>query len=330
MHWIASSCTQIIALGCILRNFASLCDLFYLDHLNINYIIQPIYPTDFVMDYQELGAQFDWKTASKKQIDDAYQNNELIKVSSTTNSKCHAPSVSDHFTLLRHKTTTDDDESAAKIIDYSVCWKCDKLYTTKRNKNRDKSKLSYPNQNLRAHTCFKKLLEEAKKREEKENASKGIPTFRDELITQCRQIILEQGALPAIVEDIRPFSFTEGSGMKQYAKSLIRVGTILQVMPGDDVIDKLIPFRKACTTALKKRYSKDENALKNHFKVLNEEILPSFHLSFDLWTDRGKKHHYLGLMAHEVNKETKEMEVYCLEMIDWEELAIQPIAMDKE
>eukprot|EP01083_Nonionella_stella_P289474 985042_1 len=141
MHWIASSCTQIIALGCILRNFASLCDLFYLDHLNINYIIQPIYPTDFVMDYQELGAQFDWKTASKKQIDDAYQNNELIKVSSTTNSKCHAPSVSDHFTLLRHKTTTDDDESAAKIIDYSVCWKCDKLYTTKRNKNRDKSKL---------------------------------------------------------------------------------------------------------------------------------------------------------------------------------------------
>eukprot|EP01083_Nonionella_stella_P176067 615014_1 len=171
MHWIASS-TQIIALGCILRNFASLCDLFYLDHLNINYIIQPIYPTDFVMDYQELGAQFDWKTASKKQIDDAYQNNELIKVSSTTNSKCHAPSVSDHFTLLRHKTTTDDDESAAKIIDYSVCWKCDKLYTTKRN--RDKSKLSYPNQNLRAHTCFKKLLEEAKKQEEKENASKGI------------------------------------------------------------------------------------------------------------------------------------------------------------
>eukprot|EP01083_Nonionella_stella_P299515 1017671_1 len=133
----------------------------------------------------------------------------------------------------------------------------------------------------------------------------------------------------AIVEDIRPFSFTEGSGMKKFAKSLIRVGTILEVMPGDDVIEKLIPFRKACTTALRKRYNKDEQALKDHFKRLNQEILLAFNLSFDLWTDRGKKHHYLCLMAHEVNKETKQMEVYCLEMIDWEELELDMFVIEE-
>ena len=40
----------------------------------------------------------------------------------------------------------------------------------------------------------------------------------------------------------------------------------------------------------------------------------------DGWTDKGKKHHYIGFVIRTVNEKTREIETRCLELIEWEKL----------
>ena len=88
------------------------------------------------------------------------------------------------------------------------------------------------------------------------------------------------------------------------AKAFVTIGAELGKLPDDAAIKKIIPARTSIERNIKKTYEIQEKQLILHLKEIDDEIYPGFHLSFDLWSDRGKKHHYLGVIAHEADLQT--------------------------
>eukprot|EP01083_Nonionella_stella_P210618 762341_1 len=190
-----------------------------------------------------LDSDYDWDNERKMKVrKKAYEQGVLVEISHEKNEEL-LKEWSEYFIILRHKDIEDDILNMAKCKDF-MNKSCKSILKLIRNKTQSGS-ISFPTSTMSGHTCYKKYLVEQieqNKNGKSSNVSEiVIPTAT---ITACKDIILKEGTIPCIIEDIRPFSFSEGSGFKKVAKSLIRVGTILKAVPSDEVLEKLIPKKK--------------------------------------------------------------------------------------
>ncbi len=58
--------------------------------------------------------------------------------------------------------------------------------------------------------------------------------------------------------------------------------------------------------------------------------MPPLHTSFDFVTTHYKHYHILGVLAHEASRQTKGIETYVLDVIDWEKLVEEEIESGSE
>ena len=103
------------------------------------------------------------------------------------------------------------------------------------------------------------------------------------------------------------------------AKSYFEIDAAIGEVPDDDVVSRMIPKSYVMTKAIEAEYEAMDVGLREHLKKIDAEIYPGFHFSFDLWTDRGDKHHYLAVKAHEENKRSRSIDVHCIFSTDWED-----------
>ena len=140
--------------------------------------------------------------------------------------------------------------------------------------------------------------------EEKNTSSSEIPSIPKEIIKDMKQLALN-GSVEAIIEDLRPFFFTERQGMISYSKACKEIGMKLGQLPSDDQIKQIIPKKDANTKKIKELWVTEEKEMRKYCGIANGRRLPQNHLAFDLWEDKGKKHKYLchvSYILHSLSK----------------------------
>eukprot|EP01084_Bolivina_argentea_P289544 497220_1 len=219
-------------------------------------------------------------------------------------------SVRNFFYQLRDNEL-NDDSNPSKLLPWAIC-STNEAHIFKLSYNMtNKGKVgSFTTSQLGRHECFKVSLK-----------SQSHLLNADEKRESTR--ILKAGATSAIIEDIKPFTLTSGRGMFKLIKSSIEVGVKLGRVPNDESINDIIPKRNAIKNGVKTEYNNYKIQKLNHFKKLDEEILPPFHTSFDFVTTDYQQKHILGVLAHEADRKNKRIETYVLDIMDWEDLCAE-------
>lgn len=117
-------------------------------------------------------------------------------------------------------------------------------------------------------------------------------TFR---FTESDKKIIRDGAEKFIVQDLRPYFALEGDGLRSFLRAAIQIGKRYPTITEKD-IDKLVPSRRTMKRHVNEKAETAINLIKNDFKKAIETV-GGFSCTADLYSDKYKQKHYLGITA---------------------------------
>eukprot|EP01084_Bolivina_argentea_P289542 497218_1 len=221
-------------------------------------------------------------------------------------------SVKGFFYQLKDNQLSDET-NPSKFLPWAICSKnANHIFHLSYNITKKDKIGSFTTSQLTKHKCFKDSLKQ----------SLDLLTMDEKRESNA---ILKEGATSAIIEDLKPFTLTHGSGIVKLIKSGIEVGVKLGRVPSDEIIKEIIPKRTAIKGGVVVKYKHYKEKKLAHFAKLDKQLLPPFHLSFDFVTTDYKKDHILGVLGHEACRKTKSIECYVVEIIDWEDLVAEQV-----
>lgn len=117
-------------------------------------------------------------------------------------------------------------------------------------------------------------------------------TFR---FTESDKQIIRDGAEKFIVRDLRPYFALEGEGLRSFLRAAIQIGKRYPTIT-EEGIDKLIPSRRTMKRQVEGKTEIIVNQIKTDFKKAIETV-GGFSCTADLYSDKYKHKHYLGMTA---------------------------------
>jgi hypothetical protein len=117
------------------------------------------------------------------------------------------------------------------------------------------------------------------------------PTANSQL--KHAKAVARKSAMDWCVMDVKPFSVTEGAGLRAFGQAMIDIGA----KSGKENIDAILPDRRTISNDVQSEFAKKRKELAQKLQsvIANGQLIGA---TTDLWTDDIKHQHYMSLTFH--------------------------------